>query len=75
MKEEKKITQADIDSAKVQLTPLAGIPPRVYLPLAYALLLLLLLFLLLVLPGIRKYGSYLEFVGQPGPSAVYAEGL
>ena len=72
MKEEKKITQADIDSAKVQLTPLAGIPPRVYLPLAYALLLLLLLFLLLVLPGIRKYGSYLEFVGQPGPSAVYS---
>lgn len=72
MKEEKKITQADIDSAKVQLTPLAGIPPRVYLPLAYALLLLLLLFLLLVLPGMRKYGSYLEFVGQPGPSAVYS---
>ncbi|MDX9828047.1 MAG: formylglycine-generating enzyme family protein [Spirochaetia bacterium] len=71
MKEEKKITQADIDGAKVQLGPLAGISPRVYLPLTYALGLLLILFLLLVLPGIRKYGSYLEFSGQPSPSAVF----
>jgi formylglycine-generating enzyme required for sulfatase activity len=72
MKEEKKITQADIDGAKVQLAPLAGIPVRVYLPLAYGLALLLALFLLLLLPGINKYGSYLEFKGQPGPSAVFS---
>ncbi len=72
MKEEKKITQADIDNAKVQLGPLWGIPVRVYLPIAYASLLILILFLLLVLPGIRKFGSYLEFNGQPFPAAVYS---
>jgi hypothetical protein len=74
MKEDKKISQADIDNAKVQLGPLAGIPVRVYLPVIYALLLLVILFLFLILPGISKYGSYLEFDGQPSPAAVYSEG-
>ncbi|MDD3980955.1 MAG: formylglycine-generating enzyme family protein [Spirochaetales bacterium] len=74
MKEDKKITQADIDSAKVQLGPLWGIPVRVYLPVAYAALFFLLLFLILVLPGMRKYGSYLVFEGKPSPAAIYSEG-
>jgi len=74
MKEEKKITQADIDEAVVRLRPLAGVPPRVYLPLIYASLAAVLLFLLLTLPGIRKNGSYLAFEGAPDKSAVYVGG-
>lgn len=72
MKEEKKITQSDIDQASVRLHPIAGVPPRKYLPAAYGLAALAILFLILVLPGIRKNGSYLVFEGAPATSAVYA---
>ena len=74
MKEEKKITQSDIDQASVRLQPIAGVPPRAYVPAAYALAALALLFLILVFPGIRKNGSYLVFEGAPATSAVYAGG-
>jgi formylglycine-generating enzyme required for sulfatase activity len=74
MKEEKKITQSDIDQASVRLHPIAGIQPRTYVPAAYALAALALLFLVLVLPGIRRNGSYLVFEGAPATSAVYAGG-
>ena len=72
MKEEKKITQSDIDQASVRLHSIAGLSPRAYLPATYAFLALLLLFLVLVLPGIVKNGSYLVFEGAPGKSAFYA---
>lgn len=72
MKEEKKITQSDIDQASVRLHPIAGVSPRAYVPAAYALAALVVLFLVLVLPGIRKNGSYLVFEGAPATSAVYA---
>ncbi|MDP2791953.1 MAG: SUMF1/EgtB/PvdO family nonheme iron enzyme [Rectinemataceae bacterium] len=73
MKEEKKITQSDIDEASVHLGPIAGIQPRIYLPAAYAVATVVLLFILLVLPGIRKHGSYLVFEGRPEKSAVYVD--
>ena len=71
MKEEKKITQSDIDHASVILHPIAGLSPRSYLPAAYATGAVIVLFLLLVLPGIVKNGSYLVFEGAPGKSAFY----
>ncbi|MCE1195828.1 SUMF1/EgtB/PvdO family nonheme iron enzyme [bacterium] len=74
MKEEKKISQSDIDQASVRLQPIAGVSPRAYLPAAYALAVLVVLFLVLVLPGMRKNGSYLVFEGAPATSAVYAGG-
>ncbi len=73
MKEEKKITQSDIDQATVRLHSIAGVEPRVYLPAVYAILAMLLLFLALVLPGIRKNGSYLVFEGAPAKSAVFVD--
>ncbi len=73
MKEEKKITQSDIDQATVRLHSIAGVEPRVYLPAVYAILAMFLLFLALVLPGIRKNGSYLVFAGAPARSAVYVD--
>lgn len=73
MKEEKKITQSDIDRAEVKLHPILGVGPRTYLPVAYACLALLLLFLLLFLPGMRKFGSRLVFDGAPLDSAVYVD--
>ena len=73
MKEEKKITQSDIDEAKVRLRPIGGLSPRSYLPAIYAAAALVLLFLFLVLPGMRKNGSYLVFEGNPGKSAVFVD--
>ena len=73
MKEEKKITQSDIDEAKIRLHPIAGLSPRSYLPAFYAAAALVLLFLFLVLPGMRKNGSYLVFEGSPGKSAVFVD--
>ena len=75
MKEEKKITQSDIDQATVRLHSIAGVEPRVYLPAVYAILAMFLLFLALVLPGIRKNGSYLVFEGAPARSAVYVDDM
>ena len=44
MKEENRITQSDIDQASVKLEPIAGISPRVYVPLAWGLILLFAIF-------------------------------
>lgn len=74
MREEKKITQEDIDNATVKLRPIGGVNPRVYIPALYGILVLIVVFLLLFLPGIVNYGSVLEFKGAPGNCAVYVDG-
>lgn len=74
MRDEKKITQADIDAAEVRLGPIAGIPTRVWLPAAWLTVLLAILFALLVLPGILKPGSRLRFTGTPSDAAVWVDG-
>jgi formylglycine-generating enzyme required for sulfatase activity len=74
MKEEKKIQQSDIDSAFVALSPVAGISPRVYLPILYSLVLAALLFFLLFLPGMRRNGSVFSFDGEPKTAAVLVDG-
>jgi hypothetical protein len=73
-KEEKKIQKADIDAASVKLSPIAGVPPRIYLPAVYGLALLVVLFLFFALPGIRRPGAMLEFSGLPSKSAVLVDG-
>jgi formylglycine-generating enzyme required for sulfatase activity len=74
MKEENRITQQDIDQASVKLGPVAGVSPRVYVPLAWGLILLFAIFAIFIYPGIRNYGSLLVFEGSPGMAAVYIEG-
>ncbi len=74
MKEENRITQSDIDQASVKLEQIAGISPRVYVPLAWGLILLFAIFAVLIFPGIRKFGSELLFEGSPAVSAVYLDG-
>lgn len=74
MREEKKITQEDIDNATVKLRPIWGVNPRVYVPALYGILALIVVFLLFFLPGIVNYGSVLEFEGTPGNCVVYMDG-
>lgn len=73
-KEEKRIQKADIEAAQVKLSPIAGVKPETYLPAVYGLGLVLILFAALVLPGIRRNGAELEFLGLPRKSAVYIDG-
>ena len=66
--------QQDPESISVSLTPIAGISPRVYVPILYALLAALLLFLLLILPGLRTNGTYLTVSSNPPNAALFVDG-
>lgn len=74
MKEEKLITQEDIDKADVRLRPVLGVPPRKYLPALFGAALLIAVFLVFFLPGIVRSGSWLKFEGEPGTASVYLGG-
>ncbi len=74
MKDDKRITQKDVDEAAVRLKPLFGLSPGRYLAIGYALALICILFALLVLPGIRRDGAYYSFKLDPSDAAVYIDG-
>jgi len=44
MKESEKITDQDIEKAKVTLKPIFGIRPRIYIPILFAVLIFIILF-------------------------------
>ncbi|MDH7483008.1 MAG: formylglycine-generating enzyme family protein [Spirochaetales bacterium] len=71
MKDEKKLSEQDIEHAQVRLPPIAGLQPRTWLPVLYALLIALVLFLVLILPGLRHRGAYLSCRGYPAAAAVF----
>jgi len=73
MKKKKKHIEIE-EVSDVKLKPIFGIQPGLYLTVLYAVILLTVLFSLLILPGIRKYGSNIEFVSQPKGVAVYVDG-
>ncbi|MDZ7793337.1 MAG: SUMF1/EgtB/PvdO family nonheme iron enzyme [Spirochaetia bacterium] len=59
----------------MKLKPIFGIQPGLYLTVLYAFLLLAVLFSIFILPGIRKYGSNIQFVSQPKGVAVFVDGV
>ncbi len=73
MKKHKKIEES-VEIEEVRLKPLFGIEPGRYLTLLYAILLLVILFALLLLPGIVRGGSVVEFRSTPSAAAVYIDG-
>ncbi|HOX91373.1 MAG TPA: SUMF1/EgtB/PvdO family nonheme iron enzyme, partial [Spirochaetales bacterium] len=75
VKEDKRITQNDIDQTHVRLKPIFGIQPESYLPALYGLAALALLFFVFVLPGIKNNGSLIRFTADPPGSAVYVDGV
>lgn len=68
-----KITNEDIENAKVTLKPVFGIKPGVYLTAIYGLITLFGLFLLLILPGMRNNGTNVYVETFPMGAAVYAD--
>ena len=74
MKKKKKHIEIE-EVSDVKLKPIFGIQPGLYLTVLYTVILLIVLFSLLILPGIRKYGSNIEFISQPKGVAVYVDGI
>jgi formylglycine-generating enzyme required for sulfatase activity len=74
MKEDKRITEKDIEEAEVRLKPIFGIAPGRYLTVLYVLAILTALFLLLLFPGIRKPGAVYRIESDPPGSAIILDG-
>ncbi|MDX9957602.1 MAG: SUMF1/EgtB/PvdO family nonheme iron enzyme [Spirochaetia bacterium] len=74
MKEDKRITEKDVDEAEVHLKPVFGVSPGRYLTLLYILGIILILFLVLFFPGIRNPGTVFRIESDPPGSAVILDG-
>ncbi len=57
----------------IELKPVLGIKPGIYLTVYYSLILLAILFLILILPGIRNFGSRINFTASPDDVAVWID--
>ncbi len=75
MREDKRITAADIEGAEVRLGPVLGLEPGKWLAALLGLGLLLVLFLVLVLPGLVRNGSLVAFDSLPRGAAVRVDGV
>ena len=75
MREDKRITAADIEGAEVRLGPVLGLEPGKWLAALLGLCLLLVLFLVLVLPGLVRNGSLVGFDSLPRGAAVRVDGV
>jgi gamma-glutamyl hercynylcysteine S-oxide synthase len=74
MKEDKRITDKDVDEAEVHLKPVFGITPGRYLTIIYILGIVTALFLLLLFPGIRNPGAVYRIESDPPGSAIILDG-
>jgi formylglycine-generating enzyme required for sulfatase activity len=74
MKEDKRVTEKDVDEAEVHLKPVFGIAPGRYLTIIYSLGVLTALFLVLLYPGIRNPGTVFRIESDPPGSAVILDG-
>ncbi|ADN02082.1 SUMF1/EgtB/PvdO family nonheme iron enzyme [Spirochaeta thermophila] len=61
------------DEIQVRLKPLLGIPPTIYVPVVWTLLIVFVLFVLLLLPGILNPGAYLTVITAPARASVYLD--
>ncbi|RLW68435.1 MAG: hypothetical protein B6D68_03625, partial [spirochete symbiont of Stewartia floridana] len=57
-----------------KLKPVLGIPPRIYVPVIWLLIGMTLVFLLLILPGIRRNGTWLTVYSDPPDASIIADG-
>lgn len=74
MKEDTRVTQDDIDRARVELKPILGIAPGRYLAGLLVAASAAVLFAIFVLPGLVKPGSVYSFAADPPDAAVYLDG-
>jgi hypothetical protein len=70
-----RITPALEDEDKVQLKPILGIRPGVYLSALYGLVILIILFFVCLFPGLSRPGSVLSISTRPQGAAIRVDGL
>jgi formylglycine-generating enzyme required for sulfatase activity len=67
-------SEDEIEDLTVRLTSVAGVSPRVYVPVIWGALVLTILFLLLVVPGLRRHGEEVRFTSTPEGAAIFVDG-
>lgn len=67
--------QEPIENISIKLKTIRGMKPRVYVPAAWIALIILVVFLLLVLPGLRKNGTFLTVDTLPPDAEVIFDGV
>ena len=70
-----KITNEDIENAKVQLKPVFGIKPGIYLTIIYSIIILFILFLLLIVPGLKNNGVKIIAETIPEGALIYVDNI
>jgi iron(II)-dependent oxidoreductase len=61
--------------ATVELKPILGVRPGIYLTVIYGLILVLVVFFVLFYPGLRNRGSYISIDVRPGYATVKVDGV
>jgi formylglycine-generating enzyme required for sulfatase activity len=73
-KKDRVETHSDDTEVSVQLKPVLGVRPGLYLSVLYGLALAVLVFFLLFYPGLRHRGVYLAVTSFPGQATVKVDG-
>jgi len=60
---------------KVELKPLLGMRPGIYLTILYSIILLIGLFFLLIFPGLKNPGAILQLKTEPDGAAIRVDGI
>ena len=74
-KKKKTKESAPLESIVVRLKPVFGIKPRTYVPLVWGLIIIAVFFLFLILPGMRKNGTFLTVESLPSDASVIVDGI
>jgi formylglycine-generating enzyme required for sulfatase activity len=64
----------DFSDVFVKLKPFLGLQPGVYLTILYSLVFLFVIFMVLFYPGLKAYGTYINFHSVPDRAAVWVDG-
>ena len=73
-KKEKYTTHSDAEDSSVQLRPILGVRPGLYLSVLYGAAALVVLFFLLVYPGLHRRGVYVSFSTLPEKATITVDG-
>ena len=69
------IKEKNPEDIVVRLKPLLGFQPRTYVPAAWIIILSTVVFFLLILPGIRKNGTWMTIYSDPPDVSILVNGV
>ena len=63
------------EDIRIVLETRMGISPRIYVPAAWIIIIVSVVFLLLILPGIRRNGTWITFYTDPPGASIVVDGV